>query len=81
MYRIIDTFDLEETRVVSEKELRDIYKENVKEILFNWWNCGDSKIREDLMEELANVYTCNIQFVINNLKEDLAYNIEKIEED
>lgn len=77
MYKVVDSYEIEETRVVSEKELRDMYKEDVKETLFNWWNCGDSKIREDLMEELASVYTCDISLVIIHLKEDMGYIIEK----
>ena len=79
MYKVVDTLGFDEERILSEKEIRDIYKENVMDILYNWKDCGDSKIVNDLMEELANVYTCDMQFVIDNLKEDMGYNIEKIE--
>lgn len=79
MYKVVDTLGFDEERILSEKEIRDIYKENVMDILYNWKDCGDSKIVNDLMEELANVYTCDMQFVINNLREDMGYNIEKIE--
>ena len=79
MYKVVDTLGFDEERILSEKEIRDIYKENVMDILYNWKDCGDSKIVNDLMEELANVYTCDMQFVIDNLREDMGYNIEKIE--
>lgn len=80
MYKIIDTLNLEEDKILTEKEIRDIYKNNVKEVFWNWQGCGDNKILNDLLEELANVYTCNMEIVINNLKEDLGYKVEEIKE-
>ena len=76
MYKIVDKLKIEDDRILTEKEVRDIYKENVKDILWSWKDCKDGKIIEDLMEELANVYTCDMQVVINSLSDDMHYNIE-----
>lgn len=82
MYKVIDDLELQETRIISEKELRDMYKEDIKEIFWNWMDYKDNDrytILSGFMDELAKVYVCNIDFVIARLKEDEHYTIEKIE--
>lgn len=78
-YKVIDTLNIYEDRIMSELEIRNIYKDCVKDTLFNWIDCKDNKCLDSIMEELANVYTCDFNFVISNLYYDINYKIEECE--
>lgn len=83
MYKVVDILKIYEDRILTEKEVRDIYKESLKEMFFNWldYNGEDKdKIFNGFMEELASAYTCNMQLVIDSLKESMQYIVEKVKE-
>lgn len=68
-YLLTDNFENTQ-KIVDEKDLRDIYYKNMEEIIYNWQNCGDKKLVEELKKEKENVYNVNIKEVINRIEED-----------
>lgn len=78
-YILIDNF--ENTRkMMSEKDLRDLYSQLMDELLFNWKDCNDEEILKGLRKEKDEVYTCDIRQVKNAIIDiDGFYEIEEIE--
>lgn len=68
-YILIDKFNNTET-IKTEKELRDLYYNDVNDIIFNWKNCGDETILKKLEKEKSEVYTCDFYIVKTRLEED-----------
>lgn len=69
IYEIEDTFE-NTKKLVKEQYLRDLYLKDIEDIIFNWKYCGDEKIILDLEKEKSEVFTCDIEKVINTLMED-----------
>ena len=80
-YLLIGMFD-NTSKIKTEKDLRDIYYEHIKDIIYDWKDCKDIDIINSLEEEKNQVYTCNIQKVINVLEDDnWYYTIIKLREE
>lgn len=71
-YLLIDNFE-NTKKIVNEKEIRDIYYKLMEEIIFNWKDCKDKTIIENLQKEKEQVYFCDIKKVISTIMEDDKY--------
>ena len=75
-YILINHFDNTET-IKTEKELRDLYYKDLKEIIKG---CEDKNTLKNLEQELANVYLCDLAKVKKCLEEDnFFYEIKESE--
>jgi len=77
-YLLIDNFE-NTKKIVNEKELRNLYNLLMEEIIFDWKDCKDKTIIENLQKEKEQVYTCNIKQVINAITDiDNFYEIKEV---
>lgn len=75
-YILINHFDNTET-IKTEKELRDLYYQNLKEIIKG---CEDKDTLNNLEQEMDNVYMCSLDKVKKTLEEDnFFYEIKESE--
>lgn len=75
-YILVNHFDNTET-IKTEKELRDLYYEDLKEIIKE---CKDNNTIKNLKQELDNVYLCDFNKVKKTLEEDnFFYEIKESE--
>ena len=66
-YVLIDNFE-DTTKVVNEKELRDLYNSLMEETIFNWKDCGDKETIDGLQKEKEEVYKVGIKEVIYGIE-------------
>lgn len=68
-YILMDHYD-NTSKIVSEKDLRNIYYMTLEEIEWNWKDCNDKDILDGFKKEKKEVYTTSIENVIKRIEED-----------